>query len=165
MDEERLDVFSTLPNLKYLQISNNKQTEIPDLSCLQSLEVLVLANLTQVENICFIKGMKNLKTLYIYGISNLYDLSPIGSLTDLQELFLDHGKMSGTGKSVKSIEPLSQLSNLKYLHLSVATENKNNNITPLLALKQLQHLFLLPRYLQNGQKEILEKALPNVKIV
>ena len=164
VDEERIVIFSTLPNLKYLKISNNQQTEIPDLSCLQSLEVLILANIKKVENIDFISRLKNLKTLYIYGFNHLYDLSSITSLKGLEELFLDHGKMSGTGKAIKSIEPISKLSNLNYLHLSVAIENKNYDITPLLTLKQLQKLFLLPRYLADGQKEVLQEALPKVKI-
>ncbi|MDR2285111.1 MAG: hypothetical protein LBE37_17995 [Sphingobacterium sp.] len=86
IDAERVDVFATLPNLKYLHISNNQQDEIPDLSALLTLEVLILANIKKVDNIDFIKGLKTLKTLYIYGINQLYDLAPIASLPHLKEL-------------------------------------------------------------------------------
>ncbi|RWX02220.1 leucine-rich repeat domain-containing protein [Flavobacterium cerinum] len=163
IDEARLSVFSTLPNLKYLQISNNQQTEIPDLSCLKPVEVLILASIKKVENIDFVIGMKNLKTLYIYGITNLYDITPIANLTTLEELSLNHGKMSGTGKAIKGIEPLAELTNLHYLRLSLVVENKNYNITPLVKLKKLQELHLLPRYLDKGHKELLQKELPLLK--
>nr|WP_121271778.1 leucine-rich repeat domain-containing protein [Pedobacter schmidteae] len=160
IDEERLAVFATLPNLKCLQISTNQQSEIPNLSCLKSLEVLVLANLKKVENTDFVKGLNNLKTLYIYGINNLYDLAPISGLTSLEELFIEHGKMSGTGKAVKRIEPLSVLTSLKYLHLSVVFEEKTPDLGALHNLKKLQRLTLLPRYLKSGQLETLKKELP-----
>lgn len=163
IDEERLSVFATLPNLKYLQISNNQQTEILDLSCLKSVEVLILASIKKVESIDFIKDMKNLKTLYIYNINNLYDLTPIANLTTLEELSLNHGKMSGTGKAIKGIKPLSELINLLYLRLSLVVENKNYDVTPLVNLKKLQDLHLLPRYLDKGKKELLQKELPLLK--
>ncbi|MEQ7799999.1 hypothetical protein ABDJ41_09300 [Pedobacter sp. ASV1-7] len=150
IDDERLSIFSTLPNLKYLQISVNQQSEIPNLSCLKSLEVLILANLKKVENIDFIKGLKNLKTLYIYGINNLYDLTPISDLTNLEELFIEHGKMSGTGKAIKSIDPLKTLNLLKYLQLTLAIEGKNPDLNALNNLKKLQKLTLLPRYMKDG---------------
>lgn len=163
IDEERLSVFATLPNLKYLQISNNKQIEIPDLSCLKSVEVLILASIKKVDNIDFIKNMKNLKTLYIYGITNLYDIVPISNLTALEELSLNHGQMSGAGKAIKGIEPLAELTNLQYLRISMVIENKNYNMTPLVNLKNLQELYLLPRYLEKENKELLQKELPQLK--
>jgi Leucine-rich repeat (LRR) protein len=153
MDEERSRIFSTLPNLKYLQISNNQQDGIPDLSCLESVEVLILANIKRVQNIDFVKNMKNLKTLYIYGINNLYDLTPISTLTDLQELCIDHGKMSGTGKVIKSLEPLKQLTQLKYFRLSIVIEEKNIDLASLYGLKKLQRLILLPRYLKMSKEK------------
>jgi hypothetical protein len=148
IDNERLAIFATLPNLKYLQISVNQQSEIPNLSCLKSLEVLILANIKKVENIDFIKGLKNLKTLYIYGINNLYDLTPISDLINLEELFIEHGKMSGTGKAIKSIESLKTLNLLKYLQLSLTIEGKSPDLTALSNLKNLQKLTLLPKYMK-----------------
>ncbi|MGE9314776.1 hypothetical protein ACLOAU_24175 [Niabella sp. CJ426] len=162
IDEERLAVFATLPHLKYLQISVNSQNEIPDLSALQSLEVLILANIKKVENIHFIEKLKSLKTLYIYGFNNLYDLSPIAGLTGLKELCIDHGKMSGTGKPVKSIEPLTALTQLQYLRLGVTIGEKNPDWTALHGLKKLRHLWMLPRYLKDKEKEILKKEFPLV---
>ncbi|MFC7348323.1 leucine-rich repeat domain-containing protein [Chryseobacterium zhengzhouense] len=160
IDDERVNVFSTLPNLKYLHISVNKQNEIPDLSPLKNLQVLVLSSIKKVENIDFLKGLTNLKTLYIHEINNLYDLEPLSSLTNLEELFLDHGKMSGTGQSVKSMEPISRLNNLKYLAFILNVEKKNYDITPLLSLKKLQKLHILPRYLDNGNRGKLLNGLP-----
>ncbi len=163
MNEERLAVFSTLSNLKYLHISVNKQNEIPDLAGLQNLEVLILSGIKKVENINFLQGLTHLKTLYIYELNNLYDLTPLSFLTSLEELYLDHGKMSGTGQAVKSMEPVAKLTNLKYLAFILNVEKKNYDITPLLGLKKLQTLHILPRYLENGQQEKLLNALPLLK--
>lgn len=160
IDDERVSVFSTLPNLKYLHISVNKQNEIPDLTPLKNLQVLVLSSIKKVKNIDFLRGLTNLKTLYIHEINNLSDLEPLSSLTNLEELFLDHGKMSGTGQSVKSMEPISKLTNLKYLAFILNVEKKNYDITPLLSLKKLQKLRILPRYLNNGNREKLLNELP-----
>jgi hypothetical protein len=165
IDEERLRIFSTLKNLKYLQISFYKQDKIPDLSCLKSLEVLILANIKNVIDIKFIEKIENLKTLYIFGFNNLYDLEPLANLTSLQELSLHHGNIRNTGKPVKSMEPLGKLINLKYLSFVLNVENKNYDITPLLKLEKLQYLSLLEGYYKKGQKEILLKELPILKIL
>lgn len=160
IDDERVGVFSTLPNLKYLHISINKQNEIPDLTPLKNLEVLILSSIKKVDNINFLRGLTNLKTLYIHEINNMSDLEPLSSLVNLEELYLDHGKMSGTGQAVKSMEPISKLTNLKYLAFILNVEKKNYDITALCSLKKLQKLYILPRYLENGNKEKLLNELP-----
>ncbi|WP_074938412.1 leucine-rich repeat domain-containing protein [Algibacter lectus] len=165
LDKERLNVIASLPNLKYLNISNNKQDAIPNLSVLKSLEVLILSGITKVENINFIANLENLKTLYIYGIKNLYELKPLTTLPQLKELWLDHGRMGGTGKAVKNIEPLSELNNLEYLNMILNVENKNYDISPLLNLKKLKHLRTLPRFMNKEKKETLEMEIPLVKII
>ncbi|KAF2082260.1 leucine-rich repeat domain-containing protein [Flavobacterium sharifuzzamanii] len=162
LDEERISVFSTLPNLKYLQVSSNKQDEIPDLGSLESVEILVLANITRIQSIDFVKNMNNLKTLYIYGINNLYDLTPISQLTNLEELDIEHGKMSGTGKSIKSINPLESLRQLKYLRLALRIEDDSVNLKSLYRLQKLQKIILLPRYMKNKFWEGLIKELPQL---
>jgi hypothetical protein len=162
LDEERISVFSTLPNLKYLQISSSKQDEIPDLGSLASVEVLVLANLTRIQNIDFIKNMSNLKTVYIYGISNLYDLTPISHLINIEELDIEHGKMSGTGKSIKSINPLESLRQLKYLRLALRIEDDSTNLKSLYGLQKMQKIILLPRYMKSDFWEDLIRELPQL---
>lgn len=158
--EDRLKVFSTLANLKYLHISTNKQESIPNLSVLKSLKVLILSGVTKVNNIDFIKGLKTLQTLYIYGMNNLYDLTPLEDLNHLKELDLSHGKMSGVGKAIKSMDPLSKLINLEYLNFGLNVENKNYDISPLLNLTNLKQLYILPRYLKKGQDKTLIENLP-----
>ena len=160
INNERVSVFSTLPNLKYLHISVNNQNEIPDLSPLKNLEVLILSSIKKVDNINFLRGLTNLKTLYIRGINNMYDLEPLSSLTNLEELFLHCGKMSGTGQCVKSMEPISKLTNLKYLVFLLNVEKRNYDITPLLSLKKLQKLDILHSYLNNDNREKLLNELP-----
>lgn len=165
LDEERLSVFATLPNLKYLQISINKQESLPNLSCLKNLEILILANITRVQNINFLDGLNSLKTLYIYGVKGMENIEVISKLNNLQELSLNHGKLSGTGTPIRSLEPISKLTHLKYLDLYINT--KESTILPFIyPLQQLEHLFLLPKYLKSLKKEEKEtflKTFPNLK--
>lgn len=160
IDEERIKVLSSLPNLKYLEISNNGQANFPDLFPLKTLQVLILANITRIDNLEFLKRLSNLKTLYICDLNHLYDLSPIAELRGLQELFLSNGGMSGVGKPVKSIEPLSCLLELEYLHIGVTVENRDYDISSLLPLKKLKYLYILPRFLRKGNEEKLKEMLP-----
>ena|GEM_PF-729169 len=160
IDKERLSVFSQMPNLKYLQISNNKQDEIPDLSCLSALEVLVLSSIMKVETLEFIQNMKSLKTLYIYGIKQMRELTPLSHLSSLRELWLDHGENNGTGTPIKSMEPLRDLTQLQFLYFNLNVENRNYDVSPLFNLKNLRVLNLLPRYYKNGQWERLKQELP-----
>lgn len=88
LDEQRLKIFETLPNLKYLKLSFMKQEEIPSLKNLKHLEVLVISNLKKVENLDFLAHHQNLKTLYVYDLKKITDFSPIGTLVQLEELAL-----------------------------------------------------------------------------
>jgi len=161
LDEERLKIFSTLSNLKYLQISSGKMGDIPNLSCLHRLEVLILANLPQVKDLNFLIGLQNLQTLYIYGMNHLYDLTALTTLSNVKELSLNHGRMSGTGNPVKSFEPVGELMRLEYLSLILALENKSRDITPILKLKNIRKLHLLPRHTK-GMKETILASFPNL---
>ncbi len=160
IDEERLAVFATLPNLRYIKLMNNKQEEIPNLSCLQSLEVLILANMARVKNIDFVVGLNQLKTLFISDINNLYDLYPLSMLKQLQELSLENGGMSGVGKPIQSMEPLAALTELRYLSFLLTVENRDYGVAPLFGLKKLRKLHLLPRFLKDGRREQLLVELP-----
>ena len=72
---ENVKLLSTLPNLKYLKISNNKQETILDLTPLRHLEVLILSDITKVTDFSFLFGLDHLKTLYLRDVKQLYDLS------------------------------------------------------------------------------------------
>lgn len=161
---ENLKLLSSLPNLKYLKISNNKQETILDLATLQHLEVLILSDITKVADLNFLSSLDHLKTLYIRDMKQLYDLSFLSNMANLQESFLSNGGMSGVGKPVKSISPLSSLQQLQYLHFALTIEHKNYDITPILSLKNLKYLKMLPRYYRNHQLEMLQQELPNTII-
>ena len=163
VDSERIEILSSLPNLRYLEIRNNKQPVLPDLSLLTNLKVLVLADIQKNNNLDFVVGLKHLKTLYIYNMKHLYDLSPLSELQNLKELLISKGGITDVGKPVKSMEPIGNLLNLEYLHFSVTVENRNYDISPLFNLKRLRHLFILPRFLKNGSEEKLKEMLPLLK--
>lgn len=162
VDEERIDILSTLPNLEYISISNDRQPEITALSSLNALRVLVLASLTKVDTLEFLAGLNHLSTLYICDIKNLYDLSPLSELYGLKELFISNGGMSGVGRTVKSMEFLCNLTDLEYLHFGVTVEGRNYDISPILGLHKLRELHLLPRFLKNGAADIIKQRLPQL---
>ena len=162
--EINVKLLSTLPNLKYLKISNNKQETILDLTPLRHLEVLILSDITKVTDFSFLFGLDHLKTLYLRDVKQLYDLSFLSNMTNLQELFLSNGGMSGVGKPVKSMAPLSNLKQLQYLHFALTVEHKNYDISPILSLKNLKYLTMLPRYYRNHRLETLQKELPDTII-
>ncbi|MDR2466115.1 MAG: leucine-rich repeat domain-containing protein [Prevotellaceae bacterium] len=160
IDNDRLAILSTLPNLKYLQISSSRQEDMPDLSPLKTLDVLVLANMTKLRDIECVKRLSNLKTLLLYGINKLYDLTPLSNLASLQELSIHHGKTSSKGHPVNSMEPLGKLTELKYLEFHLTVEDNNKDISVLFNLKKLQHVGLMEKYHKKGQWELLHQKLP-----
>lgn len=161
---KNVKLLSTLLNLKYLKISNNKQETILDLTPLRYLEVLILSDITKVTDFSFFSGLDHLKTLYLRDVKQLYDLSFLSNMSNLQELFLSNGGMSGVGKPVKSMAPLSNLKQLQYLHFALTVEHKNYDISPILSLKNLKYLTMLPRYYRNHRLETLQKELPDTII-
>ena len=160
IDALTFELLSSLPNLKYLKITNSRQEVFPCLAPLKSLEVLILASLTRVKDFSFFCSLSSLKTLYIDNLPHLVDLEPITALQNLEELSLHHGMMSGTGTPAKSLEPLAKMKNLHYLRFSLNVEKKNYDITPLLGLKKLKRLYMLPRFLKDGRGKQLLESLP-----
>ena len=160
IDNNRLSILSSLPNLKYLQISSSRQEDVPDLSPLKTLDVLVLANMMKLRDIECVKRLENLKTLSLYGINKLYDLTPLSNLISLQELSIHHGKTSSKGNPVNSMEPLGKLTRLKYLEFHLIVEGNNKDISAIFNLKNLQHLGLMEKYQKKGQWELLLHKLP-----
>ena len=83
------------------------------------------------------------------------DLSPLAGLTNLTELYLSYNKIS-------DLAPLAGLTNLSRLELR---DNNISDLTPLVGLTNLGMLYLNKNPIAASQKAMLEKALPNTKII
>lgn len=160
LDEGRVSSLAALPNLRYLNISFNKQEILPAISSLDSLEVLVLYSIRKAPDLKFLAGLPSLKTLYIQEFRHLSDLTPLEALPQLQELHINLFPISGgyIGEKIKSLQPLSTMKRLVYLCLNIQMENKNYDCTPLLTLKNLKCLYLRNAFYRHGQDQILKMA-------
>lgn len=142
-------------NLVYLALANESITNLGPLSNLIKLEFLNLNQNYTIEDISPIYNLLNLKTLIIYsnpikdisGLGNLTnltyldilgtpisDISSLASLVNLETLYFDG---AGTETSFNSIEPLSNLTKLRYLDIA------DRGITDIRPLKNLTELILL----------------------
>lgn len=163
LDEERLKIFETLPNLKYLELSFMKQEEIPSLERLKHLEVLIISNLKKAERLDFLANHKSLKTLYIYNLKKFTDFSPIGTLSQLEELALYSDINEKNKKLDAPLAFLEGLENLKFLHILFQPQNKDFNISEILKMKKLEHLCLNDCYLTEENRALIKEKLPNLK--
>lgn len=142
-------------NLKYLLLGNENITDLGPLSNLTKLEVLDLNQNYTVEDIAPIYNLTNLKKLTLYS-NPIKDISGLGNLTKLTELYLMYTHisdisslrslvnleilyLSGVGEAItfNSIEPLSNLTKLRHLHLT------GGGITDIKPLENMTELVLL----------------------
>lgn len=165
LDEEKLDIYRQLPNLRVLELSLCDNPSIPPLTCLEGLEVLLLHDVSRTPNLAFVEGMSNLKTLSIDGFKHLTDLGPTASLAGLKELSICLFLMSGgySGGHIESLEPLAHLRNLEYLRLAVKMANRNYDPTPILGLTSLVRLNISSSFRRGkASRQSIIDALPNL---
>ena len=111
---DRLDFLSRTNKMKQLRLSY-----VSDLSPLSHLKNLSVLKMSQPSNTpCDLTPLAELKELYLLELSdlNLYDISPLGSLTNLKELGLFNCKQL---KEIGALKPLSTLSQLTLSNLGV----------------------------------------------
>ena len=153
-DLENADEIGELPNLVYLDMITN--WEKPNLSCLKSLKYLryLYLTVTYLDDVSFLRELKDLDTLVITDTSELKDLSAVSECTELTALELSnvHG--------IKDFSPVGNLVNLQYFvmddcdlkDLSWASSLKDVNwisieynqvtsLAPLAALPNLEAVF------------------------
>lgn len=150
---ESIEDIVHFKNLKYLDCSDNKITDISSLNTLTDLEafyinnnqisdISVLEELTSLEelslsfnpitDISSLEGLANLKELYIHG-NNISDITSLSNLTKLENL----------GMRDNSISDISALCKLKKLTRLELTGNKIKDISSLEGLTNLEELVLL----------------------
>lgn len=108
----------------------------------------------EIQDLSFLGAFPRLAVL-ILADNRVSDLGPLAELKELEylELFMNN---------ITDLGPLSGLTSLRDLNL---TRNRVTDITPLLGLTRLERLWIPDNFLTREQKEQLEAALPNCKIV
>ena len=156
--------LSNLVNLTYLSLGENQITNLRTLSNLTNLESLHLSG-NPIINISSLSGLTNLTELYLSSNRHrdeIRDITPLYSLTSLEELGLSHTKIKDTSflynmtrltrlvlvdNQLEDINFVSNLTNLTDLKLnSLMSEepyaNQITDITPLTHLDNLTELYL-----------------------
>jgi len=102
--------FCYLKNLKYLDLSSGKITEIPDeISNLQNLETLKLGNNEITGKLDSIGTLKNLKLLAFNSNRNSNSLEPLGNLINLEELYLYNNDFKMIPESFENLTKLKKI--------------------------------------------------------
>lgn len=123
-----LSVLSTLPDLKTLNLSNCRLSNIAGLTGCPSLTVLHLSS-NALRNLTPLSGITTLKELYL-DHNAVVDLSALSGLEQLQKLDVSFNSIAATA-------PVSGLKNLNWLNVS------NNQLAALAGTDKLSNLTYL----------------------
>ena len=137
-------------NIKELNLSVNKLTDISGIKLFKNLKGLYLYN-NKVTDISVLKDLTKLKILYIYN-NEITDISIIKNLNKLEYLDINNNK-------TKDISALKDLNKLKLLELGF---NKIKDISVILNFKNLEKLNITNLKLESDQYKHI-KSLNNLK--
>ncbi|EDN8189261.1 LPXTG cell wall anchor domain-containing protein [Listeria monocytogenes] len=145
-----LEGVQYLNNLKTLWISDNKITDINQLSGLTKLNDLDLST-NQVSDINAVSNLSNLDFLYLND-NNVTNLNPVANLSKMSELEMSNNKLTDisavadltnlnelilSGNTISEINAIQGLTNLDYLELD---NNVISDIGPAASLTELTGL-------------------------
>lgn len=150
-----VDILTTLPNLKHLQLRLPQTPAVASLVRLSQIESLVLRCNKHQNSLKFLQGMTNLRFLCVSEAMGVDRLTPLGTLSSLQELYID-GAISGKN-TVQSLAPLGKLQSLEYLLLLIRVAKERRTLKPLHKLTKLAFLHLSDDYDANEYNTVLRK--------
>lgn len=150
VSQEYFEAICRIPNLKGLWI---KTSRIKDFSCIANLKNLEQLNFGGSLSITNLNGIQNLTNLKFCVLDKFFGLENLNELSDLKTLEKLHlfAGIDGKKLSIKSLEPLSELKNLKELALDIKT---NLDIKPILKLRKLDLLILTDYYHSEIRNEL-----------
>ena len=146
-----------LTELRWLNLVHNN---ISDTSALEGLTELTYLNISDnpLTNKCLVPigKLTKLKTLYLYSLSKITDVSPLANLTKLTYLHL------GYDKKLEDVKPLTALTNLEKLRIH---KTKVKDLTGFGKLTSLKKLDLSGLTLKTSTISELKKCTKLEKIV
>ena len=142
VSQEYFEAICKIPNLKGLWIKTSQIKDFSHIGNLKKLEQLNFGGSLSVTNLGGIQNLTNLKYCVLDKFFGLENINELSGLKTLEKLHLFAG-IDGKKLNIKSIEPLSELKNLKELALDIKT---NLDIKPILKLRQLELLILTDYY-------------------
>lgn len=154
-----LDHLVQVESLESLYVRLPRSADVDGISQFSQLKHLILKCTRHQENLNFLRGMDNLHSLCVSQAMGVKRLTPLGTLTQLRELYID-GTISGC-QTVQSLAPLAKLVHLRYCLLLLRVEKKNRTIRHLYRLSELQFLCLRDDFAQKEYETLLRK-LPHL---
>ncbi|MGL3001384.1 hypothetical protein [Flavobacterium sp. RSSB_23] len=149
VSQEYFEAICKIPNLKGLWIKTSQIKDFSQIGNLKNLEQLNFGGSLSITNLNGIQNLTNLKYCVLNKFFGLENLNELSDLKTLEKLHLFAG-IDGKKLNIKSIEPLSELKNLRELALDIKT---NLDIKPILKLRQLELLIVTDYYhseIRNG---------------
>lgn len=137
INPESLGYISECSSLEGLYIDILKSDSITCLRRLGFLKVLSIDSCSKIDSLRELSDFQNLEGLAIINFKNVHEIDPLSKLINLQQLAV--AGSIWTRMKIKSLKPLSSLTNLKYLHLT-SLKAEDESIKPLVALNQLEKL-------------------------
>lgn len=113
---------------------------IHELGTLKNLESLGVFHAPKLSSFSGIEGLTAIKHLFFYHIPNVRSLEPIGKLKSLEELVIEQSWATNKPLSFTSLRPLKGLKQLKCLDLR-GVHIDDESLEPLTHLTNLRYLF------------------------
>jgi Leucine-rich repeat (LRR) protein len=158
VNQEMFEAACEMENLEGLYIKWSGIKQLDSLTKLKKLKHLHIGSSGQVESIKIFGKMNWLTTLNFEQLNNITDFADIAGMSELEGLGLDGSIM--TAQKITTLQPVGQLTGLKYLTLT-NTQTKDKSFEPILNLKELI------RFNSSWNYPVAEfeklKRLPNLK--
>lgn len=158
-NDKELRKILPLVNLRYLNLYQVLAKDLTILEILYKTETIILHWNTKATSLWDISKNINLKTLEITDFSKLEVIDQLSFATQINSLTLGGGH--GKPLKIKSINPLKNLINLRYLGLT-NLKIEDDTLQPLGQLKELETLELSNQF-ETKEYAWLATRLPNTK--
>ena len=158
VNQKIFDAICKLVNLEGLFIKWSGVKKIDNIQNLKNLKHFCLGSSSQVEDIDALGKLSNVITLDLENLKKISDFSVISNLSKLEGLGLD-GSMY-TAQKIDTLEPLRNLTELKYLTLT-NSRILDKSFEAILNLRKLVRFNCSYNYPANEFEKL--KNLPNLK--
>ena len=141
MPQELFDAVCNQKHLKRLEIKWGAYKDISAIENLTNIELLHIGSGASVESIKPLSKLKNIIALSVENFQKITNYDDFSELTTLESLSIEGDGMGPQYIKIDNIEFVSKLQQLRFFRL-LTERLQNKDYTPVLALKNLEHLTL-----------------------
>ena len=143
MPQELFDAVCSQQNLRKLYIKRGIYSDISKIANLSKLEYLHIGSGASVQSIEPFTHLKKLVALSVENFQKIDDYGLLASLGKLESLSVEGDGLGPQYINVKSLDFLYDMSQLRFFRFLTA-RLKSKDYTPVLKLKNIEHLTLRP---------------------